>query len=1186
MKKRIEQLLNGIFEYEPVKLVILPAQIHIECAAESVVHGSFRVEAEDGRKMRGFIYTPSPRIICEPSEFQGTMNDIQYQIDCCGMKPGMEEKGALTICSDHGEYTVPYSIKIAGSDQALRMSMPQNLTDLSDIAQRSFEHAYRIFVSDAFRCWIKEKEPRWLSLYDGFGAVSRQYQCLEEFMVAVGQKEAIELSVSQHAIERADLTESVQETIRLKKNTWGFQRITVESDAPFLRPEKQLITTDEFAGSTYDLKVVLNTRLMHAGKNYARLTIATSLQTLHIEVTARKGTANEEGESNGRICRNMQKKLENLYVKYRLHQIKQSDWITDSEAAITAYQNAGGTDVFADLFLIQLYTAAGRTQEAFALQEKTEAHRSRLNTPERYGFCLYTSTFFYQEKSYVDRVEEEISRLFYRDKTNWKLLWMLLYLKKSLQEDTAARYEAAADQFRYGCRSRILYLEAYEVLKKNPFLIRSIGKFEQKLFQFAVKENIMTEELWRQILNLALHMEQYSPQLLKVLMEGYGQRPSEDTVKAICTQLIRGEQKDKLYFPWYEKGVKAGLRITGLYEYYMETMDCLELQKMPKIIQMYFAYDTTLDYRKKAAIYRRIIQNRDQDPQSCQSYRESMEKFTLSQLEAMRINDDLAVLYKTFLKKNLLSTSAAEKLLRLLFSFEITAKTDRVCKVIVHSVRAAEEQNVSLNNRTAIVQVYDPESAILVEDEAGNRYQASMFCDIKRMFEHEDMLEWCTEKTPDFFGLLLSVCVGCCKEEIVNHRSLPYFRKASERREFSDTFRDELRQKILQYYLEHTQDASLSEFLGQISYLDYIRVDKTGLIILLAEDGRCNDAFAILDAYGAEEIPLIRKVRICSRMVLEFEFEENSMLTALCYSCFAQGKYDDKLLRYLLLYYEGPVHEMIQLWGAAQGFELDTLLLEEKIMTLLLFTRTGTQGSEPVFEAYLKKMGSKKLCRAYVNLKAYEYFVKGLPAADSIFQFIEKEYAVFRKQDRLDKQEEVCRLALLHYYAQKERLQDVQCEHVKTLLAEFGAKGMRFAFWQRFEHIFLAPYQMEGHAFAEYVTEPDRTVTIFFRIVGKEEHYTKEVMKNYFEGIFVREFTLFYGEELEYYIEEETESEVKQTERKILCGTGFAEDGTSRFDLLNRIAKAAHDGEIKQAQEELENYLQLEYLSKEVFTLV
>ena len=70
---------------------------------------------------------------------------------------------------------------------------------------------------------------------------------------------------------------------------------------------------------------------------------------------------------------------------------------------------------------------------------------------------------------------------------------------------------------------------------------------------------------------------------------------------------------------------------------------------------------------------------------------------------------------------------------------------------------------------------------------------------------------------------------------------------------------------------------------------------------------------------------------------------------------------------------------------------------------------------------------------------------------------------------------------------------------------------------------------------------------------GKEESYTKEDVKNYFEGIFVREFTLFSGEELECYIEEELGGEVKRSGIRVLRASDPSEEGSSKYAYLNRI---------------------------------
>lgn len=1185
MKRRIEQLLNGIFEYDRAKLLIEPQKIVVTAVPGSVVHGSFRIDAADHCKVKGFLYTSSPRVLCEPIEFQGLENDIHYQIDCSGFQAGMEEHGTITVCSDLGEYVLPYEITVETSEDRNTLPVADSVKRLAYLAQEDYQNAYRVFTSAGFRSMLKKNEPHFAGLYDCLKVKEHGYEEFEEFLVGTGSKAAVEISVEQDSFCWENLSGPVRETIRITKNTWGYLKVSVASDAGFLRPEKKTITTDEFAGSAFDLNLVLDTNLMHAGKNYARLTLSTGNRTVAVEVTAR--CMKQSGTSrNNHICKIMMKELESLYVRFRLKKIDITTWTERSVSVINSYKRAGGSDPFADMFLIQLYFADGKKQRAYKLLESLEAQKRRLDTPERYGFYLYLSTFFYQEASYVDRVEEEVSRMFYRDKTNWKILWILLYLQEAYLNDENAKYEALLEQFRYGCRSRIMYLEAYQILKKNPFLMRHLGTYEMLLLRFAKREKLLTAEVIRQVANLAGHHPAFDQGLYEVLTDGYRLYPSQDLVKSICLLLMKGDKKENCYFPWYAKGVESGLRITGLYEYYMETMDSLDMRSMPQVIRMYFAYDSSLDYRRRAAIYRRIIENKENDAQTYHNYRAVMEKFAMDQLEAAHISDDLAVIYRAFLRGGSLTRSSAEKLAKVLFTHEIICEQSDIRNVIVYSMRLKNEQTVALTEGRAYVQIYDPYSVIVVEDMHGRRHLATAFCRMRKILEDVEMLSWCAKKEYDFPGLLLYICVQCMEIGNVQPGTLPYFRAACEMGAFSDEFRTLLRKKVMEYYVDHLRDDSLPEFLESIPYLEYVRVDKAALITLLAEEGKCTDAFAILDAYGTEGIPLLQLVRICSRMVLELEFGENPMLVSLCYYCFDRGKYDDKLLRYLLLYYEGPVRDMKSVWQAAIRFDLDTMLLEEKIMMMILFTRSGTQGSEAVFESYWKKMGRKRLCRAYVNLKAYEYFVKGVPVAEPVFRYIEREYLYLNRKERIETQEQVCRLALLQYYSRSVELKPEQRPIAEDLLEEFGAKGMRFAFWRRFGEELLKPYQMEGRVFAEYACNPDSKVTIYYRMRGREEQYRSETMKNYFEGVFVREFTLFDGDELECYLEEELGDTRRKTDLWILKAPSEMLQSVSKYQMLNRIAQAENAGDTKEQEEELKSYLTLEYLTKELFTLI
>ena len=110
LKRKIEQLLNGKFEYSAPPLVMLPEEVTVKVEPGEVMRGTLWIESPDGKKVRGFLYSSNPRMICEPTEFQGIKCEIHYQVDGNGFPEGEEEHGAFTVCSDRGEYTVPYTL--------------------------------------------------------------------------------------------------------------------------------------------------------------------------------------------------------------------------------------------------------------------------------------------------------------------------------------------------------------------------------------------------------------------------------------------------------------------------------------------------------------------------------------------------------------------------------------------------------------------------------------------------------------------------------------------------------------------------------------------------------------------------------------------------------------------------------------------------------------------------------------------------------------------------------------------------------------------------------------------------------------------------------------------------------------------------------------------------------------------
>ena len=119
-------------------------------------------------------------------------------------------------------------------------------------------------------------------------------------------------------------------------------------------------------------------------------------------------------------------------------------------------------------------------------------------------------------------------------------------------------------------------------------------------------------------------------------------------VKGICKLIMKGEPRKQEYFRWYELAVLSQLKITGLYEYYIETMSRNYQKVLPKVIRLYFGYNNTLSDKKKAFVYSNMIRNKEIDPETYQAYRNKMETFAYEKIKEGRMNEDFAVVYQEF----------------------------------------------------------------------------------------------------------------------------------------------------------------------------------------------------------------------------------------------------------------------------------------------------------------------------------------------------------------------------------------------------------------------------------------------------------------------------------------------------------------------------------------------------------
>ena len=641
MRKRIQQLANGKFDNNGPKLSLSTEKIELEALEGKDETGSFVITSTNQVKMRGIIYSSNPRMECLTPQFEGEEVRIRYQFHSEGLIEGDIQKGEFFIVCNQGEYNLSFVVSISRLYADSSFGKIKNLDDFCRLAKENYDEAYRLFYSSNFKNLIREDKDR--ILYEGLRMQPQSALVVETFLTASHHKKKVEVTFEETEKSFYGVQEQQKEQLEIQKPQWGAVRIHVSSDADFLIPGKQIITENDFIGSTCFYEYYIDADAMHAGKNFGRLCFELPDQSFLYTVTASCKEREEEREiSEHREAGQARTELMQLYIDYRLKRIVTGVWAKSSVELLDHLAILEPEEPMHRLMKAQALLINRQKQEASWIL--TDYKRECLDrTTPVWGYYLYLCTLMEREESYVDRLTEEIEQIFHHYPDNSMLFWILLFVKDEFYRNSSRRFKAIEQWIGRGFHSPYLYLEAYYLIWQDTYLLSGLNDFTLKILRWAAKQDVISKDIALQVRNLLPEQREYQKKWYPVLEKCYEADPSEEMVAAICTYLIRGQQFAPRYHIWYERGIDSEIRITNLYEAFLISMDQNEVTAIPKMIQLYFQYNSGLSYRHMAVLYVNIIAAKEKQPDVYHKYRRNMEQFALAQMEAGHMDDNLAV---------------------------------------------------------------------------------------------------------------------------------------------------------------------------------------------------------------------------------------------------------------------------------------------------------------------------------------------------------------------------------------------------------------------------------------------------------------------------------------------------------------------------------------------------------------
>ena len=600
MRKRIQQLANGKFDNNGPKLSLSTEKIELEVLEGKDETGSFVITSTNQVKMRGIIYSSNPRMECLTPQFEGEEVRIRYQFHSEGLIEGDIQKGEFFIVCNQGEYNLSFVVSISRLYADSSFGKIKNLDDFCRLAKENYDEAYRLFYSSNFKNLIREDKDR--ILYEGLRMQPQAALIVETFLIASHHKKKVEVTFEETEKSFYGVQEQRKEQLEIQKPQWGAVRIHVSSDADFLIPGKQIITENDFIGSTCFYEYYIDADAMHAGKNFGRLCFELPDQSFLYTVTASGKEREEEREvSEHREAGQARTELMQLYIDYRLKRIVTGVWAKSSVELLDHLAILEPEEPMHRLMKAQALLINRQKQEASWIL--TDYKRECLDrTTPVWGYYLYLCTLMEREESYVDRLTEEIEQIFHHYPDDSMLFWILLFVKDEFYRNSSRRFKAIEQWIGRGFHSPYLYLEAYYLIWQDTYLLSGLNDFTLKILRWAAKQDVISKDIALQVRNLLPEQREYQKKWYPVLEKCYEADPSEEMVAAICTYLIRGQQFAPKYHVWYERGIDSEIRITNLYEAFLISMDPNEVTAIPKMIQLYFQYNSGLSYRYMAVL--------------------------------------------------------------------------------------------------------------------------------------------------------------------------------------------------------------------------------------------------------------------------------------------------------------------------------------------------------------------------------------------------------------------------------------------------------------------------------------------------------------------------------------------------------------------------------------------------------
>ena len=1182
LREKIQKLADGIFEYDSPKMAVSTTSIMEAVEECAYFSGSFFVESLSGEEIEGTVLASHVRMWCKEPHFKGKKCEITYEADLRGLSYGEEVRGSFTLLTNGGEITVPCTISVEKCYMEGPSGKIKNLFHFANFAREDWDGAVKFFESDNFKYLLINNDRQYREVYQGLRHAKNISQAMDEFLVVVHKKERVKLSLSEKKKSFKNLREKEKFTLSLEKNTWGYVSAKISIRGGFLELAKMQVTQEDFLGNTYEVECYVNHEKLHGGLNTGCIQIEMGSEKLvcEIEVDMRKNLPEwdiEEQLLKGKLA------LFDAYLDFRKKACMAVQFSERGTLKLDELEQLDRENLLFKLLRIQFLLIGKKEQEAeWHLNIFEDGEELKAKDETFYGYFLYLRACLKKEDKLLKKAKETILDLYEKHKDSFLLLWVRFYLEEELRDRREEKWRLLKEQFEGGCKSPLLYLEAWELLREEESLLKALDGFTIQVLNFALKRELFAEDFSERVLSLSLRGTAFSQAIFKIYIKIYEMNPSKERLSSVIKLLIRGQKTGGCYTSWYFLGVQENLKIAGLFENYMESIDWKSKEELPQPLLLYYAMDGSLSTQKKAWIYEQITRRRAEMPVYRQ-HKKEIEEFRRQQFEKGVIDSSLAILHQAYFEEQIgLAPEKREEDLAemedVLFWCRIISKRRNPAKVLVVHQFLDRVEEYPYREEGACVPIYTEGDRIILISKDGRCYGKEEDYELRPLFEKEQFYGLFPKKS---LGMQIRTELGGERYRTVTDENVEAIRSLLKVKDLQNEVRQEMMEKLLVYYQSSGMHKELHELLTKLRLEEFSDMARSRILEFMLAEGLYEQAWPVLQEYGFSGINGGKLVGILGFRIREAGFEWESPLLKMCSQVFLLGKYNEDMLVYLMHHLETGSKELWKIWYAASRFGEDTMRFGERLLEQALFTGIELSGLEDVTTELMENGGNLTLVRAYLAREAYKSLLGEKILSTSLFLQIEQ---LLKAKKNLPV---VCKAAWLRGITEGKN-EKIERKLLFDCVKSCRRAGLVLPFFCELEKKSGESLGLEQLEVIFHRAAPGSRVVLHSILEtgeNRDNGYLLEPMQEILPGIYIKQLTLFSGEKLLYYITEENGTEPNLLAQQEMLGRAPEQENTSRKNLLGRIMEAdcGPSADENRLLSLLDEYISLDYMTEQLF---